>query len=389
MIFGARLSRFGLSALAGAIAIFASLPSPQVARAAGGADMVVEKQASASEVPVDGQFTYTITARNVGTATANGVRVRDTRIDKELIVTSGPTTTGGLICRIDAENNLLCRLRHLAPGAEVSVSFTVRAPEAACVLIRNRSTTAARNEPAANTTNNTSAFVSVRMTGCPPDTTPPTGSVRINRGQPIAWGPNVLLSLGVTDDRTGDKSILMRLSNAFSAGRMVNPLNQGYVPSRRWSLTNPDRGGTSATGEKSVYARFRDRAGNWSAVVNDTILMRADAPRSCSVAAARARRPLDRTLHETVYPRTDIDWFKFRLTSRRDVTISLGQLPANFDLALAGGGCGVIARSERLGTQRDIIARTLGPGLYFVRVEGARDVIESVRPYAVRFDTQP
>jgi uncharacterized repeat protein (TIGR01451 family) len=384
-----RLSRFGLSILASAVVLVGALPSPPAVHAAPGPDMVVEKSASVSEVPIDGEITYTITARNVGTEDATGVRIRDTRIDPELIITAGPTATPGMDCRFEGVNNLFCHKRTMAAGGQAVITFTARAPVEACVLIRNRARVRAENEPAANTENNLSAFATVRMTGCPPDTTPPTGSVVINRGQPIAWGPSVLLSLGVSDDRTGDKSILMRISNATSSGSLVDPFKQPYVPSRRWSLTNPNAGGTAGTGPKSVFARFRDRAGNWSAIVDDDIVMRADAPRRCSTAATRGRRALDVTLRETVYPAGDVDWFKFRLTNRRSVVVTLTHLPANFSLALAGHRCGILVRSDRFGTSTEAIRRTLGPGLYFVRVQGTSTATQSIRPYRVRFDTQP
>jgi uncharacterized repeat protein (TIGR01451 family) len=385
-----RLPRVGVSALVSAAVLVSTATSPAPVHAAPGADMVVTKEASVSEVPVDGLITYTITARNAGTARAENVRVRDTRIDRELIIISGPTMTGGLSCRKTATNDILCNKRRFEPGASATVTFTARAPVEACVLVRNRAETEAANEPAANTTNNVSNFVSVRMTGCPPDTTPPTGSVLINRGQPIVWGPKVLLSLNVSDDRTGDKSILMRLSNSSeaSAGRLVHAVGEAYVPARRWSLISPDKGGTGATGQKSVFAQFRDRAGNWSPVFSDSIEMRSDAPNSCAVAAPGPRRALDVTFRETIYPRRDVDWFKFRLSSRRAVVISVGQLPANFSLALAGSRCGILVRSDRLGTAPEVIRRTLGPGLYFVRVRGARITTESVRPYTIRFDTR-
>jgi uncharacterized repeat protein (TIGR01451 family) len=390
MVPGSRLFRIGVSAIAGAAVVIGSLATPAAVEAAPGADMVVSKTASVSEVPIDGLITYTITARNQGTVAANGVRVRDTRIDRELIITEGPTATGGLNCRIDATNNLFCSKRTFAPGDEATVTFTARAPVEACVLIRNRAETEARNEPAANTGNNLSAFVSVRMTGCPPDSTPPTGSVVINRGQPTAWGAKVLLSLGVMDDRTGDSSIMMRLSNSdeMNAGLLEHSVLEPYVASRRWWLANPDRGGTATGGQKSAYAQFRDRGGNWSTVFSDSIDVRRDAPRGCAGATSRARHPLDTTFRETVYPRTDADWFKFRLGGRRDVVISLTRLPANFTLALAGSNCGIIARADRLSTNSEFIRRTLGPGLYFVGVEGVRSTTESVRPYALRFDTQ-
>ena len=96
-----RLSRFGLSILASAVVLVGALPSPPAVHAAPGPDMVVEKSASVSEVPIDGEITYTITARNVGTEDATGVRIRDTRIDPELIITAGPTATPGMDCRFE------------------------------------------------------------------------------------------------------------------------------------------------------------------------------------------------------------------------------------------------------------------------------------------------
>jgi uncharacterized repeat protein (TIGR01451 family) len=386
-----RLSRAAICALAMVIALIAALPSPGPVRAAPGADMVVQKEASVSQVPVDGEFTYTITASNVGTATAQHVRVRDTRIDPALVVTAGPTTTGGLSCEIDPQNNLLCRKATMAPGTSATVTFTVRAPEAACVFIGNRAVTAASNEPAANTGNNVSAAVAVRMTGCPPDTTPPTGSIVINGGQPVAWGPLVQLSLVAQDDRTGDRSLVMRVSNsaAVTDGLLVHTVTEGYLPVRRWSLSNAARGGTASLGLKRVHAQYRDRDGNWSPVFSDGIRMRADAPNRCATATSSAPRALNFTFGETVYPSVDSDWFKFRLRARRAVVIRLGSQPANLKLLLAGRTCNLLASSDHVGTAPEVIRRTLAAGTYFVRVAGATSRTQSVRPYTIRFDTSP
>lgn len=392
-IFPIRRRRWAAAAVTGFFAL-AAITVAGPALAATGPDLVVTKEASVTEIPVDGEITYTIIARNVGTALATSVRIRDNRIDRELIITSGPTVVGQdpdspMVCSINAFNNLLCRKKDLAPGASATVTFTAQAPEEACTLVRNRAQTGARNEPLANQGNNVSNFVSVKMTGCPPDTTAPTGSVLINGGATVVWGRQVRLSLDVRDDRTGDPSIMTRISNSpgVSGGQLVNAVTEPYAPTRGWSLTDPARGGTPTTGQKTVYVQYRDRAGNWSSPSSDTILMRRDAPGTCGRALARPARRLNVSVHEQIFPRGDVDWFKLRLRSRTEVTVRLGQLPANYALALANSSCDIRAASNNPGRQAEVIRRTLPAGRYVVRVRGSLERANSLQPYLLRFST--
>lgn len=355
-----------------------------------GADMVVSKSASVSEIPVGGEITYTLVAQNVGTAPATGVRVRDTRIDQQLIITAPPVADNpAMTCTMDEMNNLVCRMPQLNPGASVTINFTAQAPEAACVRVRNRARASSTNEPIENRDNNLSAFVSVKLNGCPPDTTPPTGSVSINDGTVVSWGAVVRLSLNVNDDRTGDASMLMRISNSpeVSGGRLVHATGEPYKPTRRWSLTDPDNGGVPGTGEKTVYVQYRDLAGNWSPVFSDSIQVRRDAPNSCLGAADTTGRPLDRGFRDALFPRGDVDWFKFRLLSQTQVTIRLSQLPLDYRLTLFNGSCQQIARSNNPGTTAETIQRTLPRGRYFIRVDTWFRGLASVQPYLVRINT--
>jgi hypothetical protein len=88
------------------------------------------------------------------------------------------------------------------------------------------------------------------------DTTPPTNtSISIAGGAASTASASVILTLGATD------ATQMTISNdsAFTGAAW-----ETYTTSKTWTLT-------SGSGTKTVYAKFRDAAGNASAAVSDTI----------------------------------------------------------------------------------------------------------------------
>lgn len=101
------------------------------------------------------------------------------------------------------------------------------------------------------------------------DTTPPTGTFRINSGASSANSNLVTLDFtGITDTQSG---LLpggkVRLSNdGTNWGPMLD-----FSASQNWIL---DRG----SGLKTVYAQFRDRAGNWTDTQKATITLKEDTP---------------------------------------------------------------------------------------------------------------
>jgi uncharacterized repeat protein (TIGR01451 family) len=124
-------------------------------------DIVLEKSASAAHVDVDEAFTYTLTARNVSTADATGVRIDD-RIPTGLTITGTPafcTTAGQAVS---------CQLGTLAGGASRSVTISVLATAGACPSVDNEGIVSASNEDAAATGNDGSNTVTVGVT-CPSD----------------------------------------------------------------------------------------------------------------------------------------------------------------------------------------------------------------------------
>ena len=93
------------------------------------------------------------------------------------------------------------------------------------------------------------------------DTIPPTGTIVISGGAAYTRSSTVTLNLSCTDNvgcyqmQFSNDSVTW--STAVSYGTTQN----------NWSLT-------SGNGTKTVYARYRDSAGNWSAVSSATIILR-------------------------------------------------------------------------------------------------------------------
>jgi hypothetical protein len=100
-----------------------------------------------------------------------------------------------------------------------------------------------------------------------PDTTPPTGSVRINSGTATTSSRTVTLTLSASD--TGGSVTGMKVSNdgvTYSA-------EIAYSSSYSWTLSSGD-------GTKTVYVLFKDAAGNWMgspATASITLLLDTDS----------------------------------------------------------------------------------------------------------------
>jgi len=97
------------------------------------------------------------------------------------------------------------------------------------------------------------------------DTAPPSGTVLVNGGDAYTSSTSVTLALSCTDTTSG--CVAMQISNDGAAWSTEEP----PAASRAWTLTAGD-------GEKTVYARYKDNAGNWSSPVTDTIILDTAPP---------------------------------------------------------------------------------------------------------------
>ena len=91
------------------------------------------------------------------------------------------------------------------------------------------------------------------------DGTAPTGSVIINGGAASTQNQDVSVSIPATDSGSG-VSLVEVSNNADMSASTIS----AYTPTVAWRLTDN-------FGAKTVYVRWRDGAGNWSTVANDTI----------------------------------------------------------------------------------------------------------------------
>jgi hypothetical protein len=105
------------------------------------------------------------------------------------------------------------------------------------------------------------------------DTTPPAGMVTINSGAAQTNTPSVILGLSATDN--SGSVAQMQFSN--DGATYSSP--EAYATTKSWTLTAGD-------GTKTVYARFKDAAGNWSTPATDMIVLDATPPAISSVSAS-------------------------------------------------------------------------------------------------------
>ncbi|MBI2840202.1 MAG: heparinase II/III family protein [Acidobacteria bacterium] len=95
------------------------------------------------------------------------------------------------------------------------------------------------------------------------DTTPPSGLVTINGGGSYTSTPAILLMLSASDQQSG-----LMPGGMFSVSNDNQTWSQPvpYTTLGRWLLSSGDGG-------KTVYVKFKDAAGNWSAPATDTVVL--------------------------------------------------------------------------------------------------------------------
>jgi YD repeat-containing protein len=96
------------------------------------------------------------------------------------------------------------------------------------------------------------------------DTTPPTGTITINSGAAYTISTNVTLTFSCNDAQGCAQM-------QFSNDNITYSTPEAYATTKAWPLTSGD-------GTKTVYIKFKDTPGNWSAAYSNTILLDATPP---------------------------------------------------------------------------------------------------------------
>jgi len=97
------------------------------------------------------------------------------------------------------------------------------------------------------------------------DTIPPTGSIKINNNVAYTNSIDVILNLSAKDSASG--VVEMQFSNDNSTWSTP----EAYSTTKSWILS-------TGLGTKRVYVKYKDNAGNWSAVYSDAIIFDNIAP---------------------------------------------------------------------------------------------------------------
>lgn len=141
------------------------------------------------------------------------------------------------------------------------------------------------------------------------NTSAPTGSISINSGSSYTNTTAVTLTLSATDDSDSASQLTMEISNdsGFSGASY-----ETYATSKSWTLTSSD-------GSKTVYARFKDTAGNVSPTYSAAITYDATSPISLSLDS-----PGDNS-----YTASDRPTFRFRVATDATSGISKYKLDVN------------------------------------------------------------
>jgi hypothetical protein len=94
--------------------------------------------------------------------------------------------------------------------------------------------------------------------------------------------------------------------------------------------------------------------------------------------------PFNTNVTGLISPSGDIDNYKFVITTRGTITITLGTLPGDYDLKLLNSAGTQVAISQLGGTSSESISRTVSAGTYYAQVYGYNGANSATTCYTLR-----
>ena len=154
------------------------------------------------------------------------------------------------------------------------------------------------------------------------DVQPPTGSFALAANDHMCTAPRVRLGFQLSDGADGSGAVYIRLSNQaatgsdglLSAGRTYPATTE--IP---WLVDDPATGGSRTTGSHTVYAQWRDVAGNWSPVSSTAFSVANFAPTASLTVADGADLVNSATIPVKVVRSAGRTIDTVRLSSRADI----------------------------------------------------------------------
>jgi hypothetical protein len=134
---------------------------------------------------------------------------------------------------------------------------------------------------------------------------------------------------------------------------------------------------TNCSGGNSAYAtaQFTTTTTGCSNPLDNT---------SNGTISGAATIPFNTDVTGLISPSGDIDHYKFVITTSGSITITLGTVPADYDLKLLNSAGTQLAISQAGGTSSETITRTLNPGTYYAQVYGYSGANSATSCYTLR-----
>ncbi|NOZ85769.1 MAG: hypothetical protein GXP49_05830 [Deltaproteobacteria bacterium] len=142
------------------------------------------------------------------------------------------------------------------------------------------------------------------------DTTAPSGSMAINTGDSSTTSRSVVLNFSAV---SSDVSKVMVSEDSGFLGAVW----QEYNSVLSWSLSSGD-------GTKTVYAKFRDGAGNESAAVSDSIVLDTNAPENPSVVIDGGAAYNNEPGHALVLTLSAVGASEMNIAEKQDFSVGTG-----------------------------------------------------------------
>lgn len=102
-------------------------------------------------------------------------------------------------------------------------------------------------------------------------------------------------------------------------------------------------------------------------------------------ASGAALIPLNTDIMGLISPSGDNDYYRFVITTGGTATITLGTLPADYDIRLyRSNGTSQLASSQNGGTTGETITRTFSAGTYYVKVYGYQNANNATQCYTLK-----
>lgn len=196
------------------------------------------------------------------------------------------------------------------------------------------------------------------------DTVAPTGAIKINNDNQYTNSAQVTLNLSAQDNSGGSGLSQMQFSNDGATWSAP----EAYAVTKSWTLT-------SGNGLKTVYAKFKDAAENWSAPVSDSIFfdssLQFESEPNNDLASANSV-DLNYPIIGTLDSANNEDYFKITALKKGMLGLYLTNVPPNIlayiFLIDSSGNCLGSACASAEGASVSLQQELTSPGDYYIRI---------------------